>query len=252
MSAFASTAGRIFLLHDDQAAGVITPDHFEPAWWRARRAEVGSASGRGTVMFVRAPDGDGVWVLRHYLRGGWVARLSRDRYFWTGLESTRAWREWRLTRHLRELGLPVPVPIAARVVRHGLAYSADLITRRIEDAQTLARVLRERALPAEAWQQLGATLRRLHDAGVRHDDINVSNILVHADGNFHVIDFDRAVLIAPGAWREQNLARFRRSLEKHCRLTPSFAFSEVNWNALRTGYAGPAAATGPDGLSRNT
>jgi 3-deoxy-D-manno-octulosonic acid kinase len=179
-------------------------------------------------------------VLRHYWRGGKVALLSRDRYLWTGLEHTRAWREWKLTHHLRVLGLPVPVPVAARVVRGLLTCTSDLITQKIEHTRTLADVLRERALPADAWQRLGATLRRFHSAGVRHDDINVSNILVHDDGGFHVIDFDKAALVAPGAWQEANLARFRRSLDKRVALSPvgSFAFSEANWNALRTGYAG--------------
>lgn len=239
VSAAAPTRGNEFLLSDPEVSPAITSDHFEPAWWRAQGAALGTATGRGTVMFVRAPDGDGAWVLRHYLRGGRVALISRDRYLWTGLESTRAWREWRLTARLRELGLPVPAPVAARVVRHGPAYTGDLLTRRIEDTHTLADVLRKEPLPAGAWRRLGATLRRFHFAGVRHDDINVSNILVHADGGFHVIDFDKAALVAAGPWRERNLARFHRSLEKHCRLAPGFAFTSADWAALLAGYTAP-------------
>jgi 3-deoxy-D-manno-octulosonic acid kinase len=202
-------------------------------------------------MFVHAPGGHGTWVLRHYLRGGWVARFSRDRYLWTGLERTRPWREWRLTKHLRDLGLPVPDAIAARVIRRGLTYTGDLLTRRIDDTETLALRLRTRALPAPAWQQLGGTLRRFHDAGVRHDDINVSNILLAADGGFHVLDFDRAAIVAPGPWRERNLARFRRSLEKHRRLAPSFAFTDTDWTALQSGY-GESGEEAPARMSRNT
>jgi 3-deoxy-D-manno-octulosonic acid kinase len=231
---------RVFLLSDERIAGEITSDQFEPEWWRTRRAELGHASGRGTVMFVRAPDGQRVWVLRHYLRGGWMARLTRDRYFWTGLDKTRAWREWRLTKRLRDLALPVPMAIGARVIRRGIFYTADLLTERIEHVETLGEILRTRALAAEAWRKLGATLRRFHDAGVRHDDLNVSNILVDVNGGFHVIDFDKAALARPGAWMEANLARFRRSLDKHRALASSFAFSEANWNALLAGYAGPA------------
>lgn len=232
------SATRTELLFDATNTPGVTNAFFDPAWWRARGAELGIATGRGTVIFVRAPTNDGaVWVLRHYLRGGWIARFSRDRYVWTGLEQTRPWREWRLTQRLRELGLPVPAPVAARVTRHGFAYSGDLITRRIDDTETLAVILRQRPLPTDEWQRLGATLRRFHDAGVRHDDINVSNILRRTtDGSFHVIDFDRAAIVAPGAWREQNLARFRRSLEKQRRLTPAFAFAESDWQALAQGY----------------
>lgn len=229
--------GRVFLLRDESARFVITSDHFESDWWRARGAELGGATGRGRVHFVRAPDGTGTWVLRHYHRGGWMARLTSDRYLWTGLESTRAWREWRLTRRLAGIGLPVPRVIGARVIRRGLTYTGDLLTGRIEDAITLVDILREGPLPSGAWRQLGAVLRRFHEAGVRHDDLNVANVLRNTEGRFFVIDFDKAAIVPPGAWRERNLARFRRSLDKHARLAPHFAFSETDWAELRAGYA---------------
>ena len=51
---------------------------------------------------------------------------------------TRSFAEWYLTYHLHRAGLPVPAPIAARYVRHGLFYRADLITQRIENSESLA------------------------------------------------------------------------------------------------------------------
>ncbi len=69
--------------------------------------------------------------LRHYRRGGLMARLADDLYLWTGEERTRAFREWRLLRQLREWQLPVPRPIAAGYRRHGLAYRADLLTEEL-------------------------------------------------------------------------------------------------------------------------
>jgi 3-deoxy-D-manno-octulosonic acid kinase len=238
MTASTAAPDHAHLLCDESQTPEISSHHFEPDWWRARDAVIATAAGRGPVCFVQA--GAEVWVLRHYRRGGWAARFSRDRYLWTGLAATRPWREWRLTRRLRELGLPVPVAVAARVIRHGLTWSGDLITRRIDNTETLAAILRERALPAADWRHLGGMLRRFHDAGVRHDDINVSNILRSTgDGAFHMIDFDKAALAAPGAWRERNLARFRRSLDKQRRLAPSFAFTDADWSALLSGYQEP-------------
>ena len=35
-----------------------------------------------------------------------------------------------------------------------------------------------------------------------------------ANANTHLIDFDKACLVPAGPWREQNLARFRRSIDK--------------------------------------
>jgi 3-deoxy-D-manno-octulosonic acid kinase len=165
-----------------------------------------------------------------------MARLTADLYFWRGLEITRPWREWKLTANLHSQGLPVPQPIAARVSRAGLFYRGDLITRRIEPAQTLADLLSAKQLPPDGWQRLGTMLRRFHNAGVRHDDINARNILVDGSGAFHLIDFDKAAIVGSGAWREQNLARFRRSLEKFVRLSPRFHYTETDWAAFLNGY----------------
>lgn len=230
-------SGNAAILYDADAAPGITQNHFETSWWQAKQAVLGAAPGRASVAFVRADKGL-VWVLRHYRRGGLTGRVIVDTYFWNGLEQSRPWREWKLTAALHEQGLPVPQPIAARVSRAGLFYRGDLITRRIEPAQTLADLLAAQPLPLDGWRQLGAMLRRFHDAGVRHDDINARNILQDAKGGFHLIDFDKAAIVAPGAWRQRNLARFRRSLEKFVRLSTGFHFAETEWGALMDGYTG--------------
>ncbi|MBI2383186.1 MAG: 3-deoxy-D-manno-octulosonic acid kinase [Gammaproteobacteria bacterium] len=234
MRAQSVQVGDAHILYDADAAPDIASQHFDPAWWQQRGDVVGGATGRGAVCFVRG--GAAVWALRHYRRGGWMARLSDDRYWWTGLERTRPWREWRLTAALRAQGLPVPEPVAARVVRDGPFYRGDLITRRIEAAEVLADLLHERALPLGDWHRLGGVLRRFQDAGVRHDDINARNVLLDAQGRFHLLDFDKARIVPPGPWRERNLARFRRSLHKFARREPRFHFAPAAWEALAQGY----------------
>jgi 3-deoxy-D-manno-octulosonic acid kinase len=230
--------GATQFLCDAARRAELTGDHFDPAWWRRRGAEVGVASGRGQVYFVRA--GNEVWALRHYRRGGWIARFVADSYLWSGVRRTRPWREWHVLRRLRELGLPVPEPVAARVTRHGVVYCGDLITRRIEGATTLAQVLQTRSLGRDDWGRIGGLLRRFRDAGLRHDDINASNILIDAAGAFHLVDFDKACLTAPGAWCRRNLARLRRSLQKHLERNPRFAFDVGAWEAVLECYGAPA------------
>jgi 3-deoxy-D-manno-octulosonic acid kinase len=117
------------LVLDPAMAPAVTEDHFEPDWLLRQQLVTGTAKGRGTVYFFRA--GPATWVLRRYLRGGWMGRFNRERYAWLGLEHSRPWREWRLLTDLRARGLPVPRPIAARVKRAGLVYRGDLITERI-------------------------------------------------------------------------------------------------------------------------
>ena len=113
------------MLYDASCLGQPEAAIFEGTYWQARGALTTQRGGRGTVAFVRSAGGD-AWVLRHYRRGGLVAKLFDDAYFWTGESRTRAFAEWRLLRRLREWDLPVPKPIAARYQRHGLTYRADL------------------------------------------------------------------------------------------------------------------------------
>ncbi len=228
------------ILHARAAAGAIRDEHFDPAWWRERGGVVGEAPGRGAVVFVL--HAGETWALRHFYRGGWMARLSPDRYLWLGRERTRMWREWRMLAELRRRGLPVPEPVAARLTRSGLLYRGDLITRLIEGAETLARIIETRALAPEEWRAVGALLARFHTHGVRHDDINIRNVLRDQAGRFSLIDFDKARFAPPGEWRERNLARFHRSLEKLRASAPQVRFEPGDWRALREGYAEGASA----------
>lgn len=226
-------SGKSHILYDADLPIHAEPALFEPAAWRRRGQLLGSAQGRGETAFVG--DGSYEYVLRHYRRGGLPGRLVRDSYLWTGLENTRAWREWRLTAELYQRGLPVPRPVAARVERNGLFYRADLITLRIPAARSLAQALAQGALPAERWQAIGACIRRFHDAGVHHADLNAHNILLTADG-VYLIDFDRGRLRAAGYWRQGNLARLFRSLRKLYNESLDIAFGDADWQALLAGY----------------
>jgi 3-deoxy-D-manno-octulosonic acid kinase len=195
----------------DAALGTVPgPEWFDPAHWRP----LGQASaGRGGVVFVDTPAG--ACALRHYHRGGLAARVSADRYVWTGGERTRAFREFRLLATLSDRGLPVPAPVAARYQREGIAYRADLLTHRIASSRTLAACMTERTLDAELAEDVGATLARFHAANVWHADLNAHNILVDENDVIWLVDFDRGRLRSPDVgWRRANIARLRRSFDK--------------------------------------
>jgi 3-deoxy-D-manno-octulosonic acid kinase len=160
---------------------------------------------------------EGRWVLRHYKRGGLIARICTDHYLWLGAARTRSFAEWRLLAELRRLGLPVPAPIAAGYVRGGLTYRADLITAEVPGARTLADAMAGAALSADVWREVGRTIAAFHVQGVHHADLNAHNILLTDAGDppaVHIIDFDRGRIRARGAWERQVLARLHRSLEK--------------------------------------
>lgn len=211
-------------------------DWFDPEALRARDALLSSAAGRGAAYFFRAMN-EAVWVLRHYRRGGLLAHLNPDRYLWTGDMQTRPVREFRLLAALYERGLPVPKPVAARAVyRAGLGYGADLITWALPNTEPLADRLGRTPMPAAGWHTLGGEIAALHRAGVWHADLNARNILTAGNDRFYLIDFDRARFRGAGSWRQANLARLRRSLDKFAARGTRFHFGEADWQALRTGY----------------
>jgi 3-deoxy-D-manno-octulosonic acid kinase len=189
-----------------------TRDWFERSWWSTRGALKEGDGGRGGVAFVDAPVGP--CVLRHYHRGGWMAPLMGDRYVWNGRERSRGFLEFRLLAELFQRGLPVPAPIAARYQRRGAYYTADLITRTIEGAQTLTDLIAAGRLDSDLAERVGALVGTFHAAGVDHADLNAHNILM-ADGRLWLIDFDRGEIRVTGtAWKLANLARLKRSLLK--------------------------------------
>ncbi len=189
---------------------------FTPSYWGGKAQQVASG-GRGGAWYVETPLGPA--VLRQYLRGGWAASVSRDRYFWRGANRVRSFAEFRLTRKLHAQGLPVPRPIAASYRRRGLGYRTAILLQRLENVQTLAERVAMDAADAP-WEETGRLVARFHRAGLDHADLNAHNILFDADmqgarGQGWLIDFDKGRLrILATDWRERNLSRLRRSLLK--------------------------------------
>src|SRR5580698_7557585 len=230
------------MLYDASRAGNLSPETFDPVLLARRGQIVGEALGRGTAWFLEVQNRP--WVLRHYRRGGLMRSLSRDRYWWRGEESTRPFAEWQLTYHLHRAGLPVPAPIAARYRKLGFSYRGDIITERLPEVWSLAQALDATPLSLLAWIALGRCLRRFHELGVCHADLNAHNVLLGKDpgqngsieagteeeddahsaqaileaavlpqDRIYLIDFDRGSLRKPGFWKDANLVRLRRSLE---------------------------------------
>lgn len=239
MNSVSAESDGAVILYDADALGKIDSGFFEPKQWRARGALSGAARGRGTTWFVR--HGGGELVLRHYRRGGVFGPWLGDRYLWLGLARTRAFREWHLLAELYRRGLPVPRPVAARVVRCGWYYRADLITQRIPATESLAQRLQRAPLTDAGWYALGRCLQRFHADGVWHADLNAHNFLLN-DAGIYLVDFDRGRLRGSGDWTRANLARLQRSLTKLARVHDGFHYDAKGWNALLAGYERPLSS----------
>jgi 3-deoxy-D-manno-octulosonic acid kinase len=206
---------------------------FDPQFWAARGELDPASAGRGAAWFVGTAGN--AWVLKHYRRGGLVARFSRDRYWFRTEASVRAFAEWRLLERLHGQGLPVPRPVAARYVRNAFSYRCDLLTERIPAVRPLSALLAEGVLGDERWRSIGATIRRVHQAGADHADLNAHNILCgELEARVFIIDFDRGRLRAgAGDWQRRNLERLHRSIVK---VAPATHFSAAAWDQLLAGY----------------
>lgn len=212
---------------------------FDETYWRARGKLKGEARGRGSAFFFEHQDCE--YVLRHYRRGGMVAGLVEDRYIWTGLGNSRPWREWHLLAAAHERGLPAPKPFAARLIKSGMFYTADLITHRIAAGVSLAQQLTAGRQEQAVWRKIGRVIRRFHDAGIEHADLNAHNILLAGDDAF-LVDFDRGRMHAGvfskriRNWRRRNLQRLLRSLNKLGGQKETFHFTSGDWHYLLEGY----------------
>ena len=226
------------IVYDADRVHQPNPELFDPGYGQGQGRAVGQAVGRGSALLLQT--GFGPAVLRQYLRGGWPARFSRDRYLFTGLERSRPLAEFDMLATLTDMGLPVPAPLAALCRRQGLFYRGWLLMERILDVQALADLLGERSNAPALWRAVGATIARFHQAGVVHADLNARNILVGEGDAIHLVDFDRARFAADStAACRANLGRLRRSLEK---LWPTADRDRLGacWADLQGGYYGEA------------
>ena len=190
--------------------------------------------GRGGGYFLRF--GSQEWVWRHYRRGGVMAKIFEDEFVGWSLENTRSWNEWRLLADLYGRGFPVPRPVAAFVSRKFGYYRCDLITQRIAPAQNLSALLEQAPLPAEVWASIGACVRRFHNAGIYHADLNANNVLLDDQMRVYLIDFDRSGPRRGLLWRKKNIDRFKRSLRKIANSTSRFYFLEEDFDFFLSGY----------------
>ncbi len=235
--------------------------------WAAARPGTKPLAGRGVTWAADAPEGVPIesgragsqaprWVVRHYRRGGAVARWLGDRYLGAG--EPRPLRELRISVAARARRVPTPEVLALALYPAGAFYRADLATAEIPQAMDLAESLWAEHAGADdpsarmaALAAAGALLRELAAAGVRHPDLNAKNILLAtadsgsmdglpatpaaAEGLVAwVLDLDGARVGPPLSWRRRREAeaRLERSLRKWERRTGRH-LAPAEWAGLR-------------------
>ncbi|MFZ4709201.1 MAG: 3-deoxy-D-manno-octulosonic acid kinase [Zwartia sp.] len=216
--------GQTIHLRLDLLVPELALQRFDPLY-PPSQAQVVASGGRAAAWFVQLAPLEA--VLRHFKRGGWMARLARDRYLWLGLARTRSFAEFDLLRLMWQAGLPVPRPLGAAVWRGRLTYRAALLTERIPQAKPLAL-----CSEPQVWLEAGRVVAQMHQFEVWHADLNVFNLLVDAQDKVWIIDLDRGRRKALTATqRAENLSRLLRSVRK---VAPEL--EAPCWHLFKQGY----------------
>jgi 3-deoxy-D-manno-octulosonic-acid transferase len=228
---------------DPQCMARVSAEDFDLARHHHSTA-LATGSGRGQAHSLQL--GTQAMVLRHYRRGGLVAKISHDLFWRTAVHESRAMREFNLLRLMRSWQLPVPLAVAARHHGRGLFYQADILIGLIPDTLNLAQCLVQRPVQQAEWEAIGRAIRRMHDHQVFHSDLNIHNLLLDTQGRAWIVDFDKCGLRPGEDWKAQNLARLQRSLRKEAsRLSPFFG-TAADWDGLLSGYETSTATQPPE------
>lgn len=212
-----------------------------PEAWVRLRSRAFTARGRAGVVSVHLGDKQPKLIVRRYVHGGFLARLTRSLYLGAG----RAVMELAVAETARAGGVatakavgilasPVLGPLCRLLyISEEIPDSEDLIHYccRLNDYPPETAALEKRGVITEAARQI----RKMHDLGVYHADLHLKNLLLRRrqleTPEVYIIDFDRASVPGPLALSQRcrNLKRLARSVRKmrvaHELLT--------NWDRLR-------------------
>ena len=165
-------------------------------------------SGRTTLRIIE-PD----MVVRLLMHGG----LFRHSTGWRFLTADRTMRELEVSSYLASHGILTPEILAVRMIKPGLFYRIEVISRLVPDAVDLLTYLEEaRDDSREFMGKAGALVRRMHDLGVYHADLHIKNLLLDSIGELWILDLDKAWHFEhlPGFMKRMNVNRFIRSVKK--------------------------------------
>jgi len=168
--------------------------------------------GRGKALEIEYENRS--YFIKHYIRGGLVAKISYDRYILGSLASTRALKEYNLLNIMNEKGLPVPKAAALQIIMSRFTYKADLITHKIENEGTLYEFIKNKKMNNKLWNELGITLEKFFQESVYHSDLNSKNIIIDKNHNFFLLDFDNSYFYYEKKLFHKSILRLERSLKK--------------------------------------
>lgn len=177
-------------------------------------------AGRGTMPALEIEPGTHARVLvRKYRRGGLLRFFLPDVFFSQG----RSFDELAVTLAAARAGIPVAEIVAvARLRTAGILHRHYLVSRELPDCCDLPAWFQAGAANEDVEtlaRSLAGLVRRMHDSGLYHADLNLKNILVNREDarRLFIIDWDKSTLrqrpLGQVA-RQRNVIRLCRSAAK--------------------------------------
>ncbi len=170
--------------------------------------ETTTMTGRSPLRFIE-PD----MVVRTLMHGGMFRHITGKRF----LHPNRTIRELKVSAYLAAHGIRTPEILAVRIIKDGLFYSMDVISRFIpESKDLLIHFEKSHTDNLELIKKSGSLIRQIHDLGVYHTDLHIKNLLLDNAGNLWALDLDKAYqfTLLPEFMKRMNLKRFMRSVKK--------------------------------------
>jgi 3-deoxy-D-manno-octulosonic acid kinase len=174
-----------------------------------------SALNGRTSITVGRLQGIGSVAIKYYRRGGALRHLIKKRYLKCG--KTRCQIEYELLQKVRSLGINAPDPVAFAYRGH-LFYQCWLVTREIQDHQTLAQLsLSNKEQARMAMKAVIKQVSMLINNKILHVDLHPGNVILDHQNQVYLLDFDKGGIFHgnKNALRTRYLHRWNRAIQKH-------------------------------------
>jgi len=179
-----------------------------------KTADASLSGGRAPVATTVIKD-IGPVVIKQYLRGGCMRFILENRYVKWG--KPRSQVEYESMHQLRRLGIRTPEPVAY-AYRGFPFYAAWLITRKIENACTLAELSRQDIQRASGIMgNVIAQIDQLIGCRFMHVDLHPGNVVIDQRDRVFLVDFDKGHIYHGSKTKLRNryIKRWQRAVGKH-------------------------------------
>lgn len=159
---------------------------------KKKNKQVNPLGGRAEIIIKNFTD-TGMVVFKNYFRGGMISFFNKRYYLKCKDEKRRPLQEILFILELREMGIPVPEPVATYYKGKHI-YRGGIISKYIKSSFTLAEFSKKEPEKAEFifTNKFMPVYKKIIVKNIHHPDLHPGNVLISNDEDIVLIDFDKA------------------------------------------------------------